>query len=125
MTRPTYQLDMITAEKGGDPLASERLPLPDDLDLGDLADYLADCLGEPTDLAVADTDEFGRITVGWVFEAPSGDQQHELIVIPEVILPGHDDAVWVFLHEEQLKREFIAVMTEAGVGVQVVQGGSR
>jgi hypothetical protein len=124
MGRPRrYHYKSIFAVKDGPFLSDRVASFPLDLGPAEVLEYLVDLHGEPVDAAVTETEEFGRVDIGWVFPGPNDDEGRplELIVIPMIENPDDaDHLISMFVYQEQLRRDFVSTMTEAGIDVQVV-----
>ncbi|MDQ2739196.1 MAG: hypothetical protein M3Y35_11435 [Actinomycetota bacterium] len=128
MTRELrYHCKLMLAERGGDILTDEVIPFPPTLGPGEFYDFLADRFGEPTEDAVADTEEFGRLGIGWVYEAPDDPGGvRELIATPMIDDPDEEgELMTFFVYQERLRREFTDEMTANGVEVQTVHHPRR
>jgi hypothetical protein len=117
-----FHCKVMLAERGGDILTDEVIRFPPTLGPDEIYDYLADRFGRPIQVAIADTDEFGRLPIGWVYHAPDDpDRVRELIATPMIDDPDNQgELLTFFIYQERLRREFTEEMNRNGVKLQTV-----
>ena len=92
-------------------VAEDWLEVPPAVDEHNVEDYVLGRFGEPVDVAVACTDEFGELVMGWVFAQDTLDQVDlpsdglEMMVVPFVRFPDGTRRE-LFDYMAELDREF-------------------
>ncbi len=95
-------------------VAEDWLEVPPAVDANNVEDYVFGRFGEPVDVAVGRTDEFGEIVMGWVFPAGTLDQLDlpsegmEMMVVPFVRFPDGSRRE-LFEYTAELNTEFAAL----------------
>jgi hypothetical protein len=96
-------------------VAEDWLEVPPAVDEHNVEDYVLGRFGEPVDVAVARTDEFGELVMGWVFAQDTLDQVDlpsdglEMMVVPFVRFPDGTRRE-LFEYRAELSQEFAALV---------------
>jgi hypothetical protein len=108
-------------EHDGCAVAEDWLEVPPAVDATNVEQYVLGRFGDPTDVAVGTTDEFGELVMGWVFpstalsalELPS--EGLELMVVPFVRFRDGSRRE-LFEYTAELEREFTALVGPLDAG---------
>ena len=116
------------APGGGDPVGSQDVDLPPDVEMETLESFVGQRFGEPLDVALVEHPTLGVVRVGWVLEVPVGmevpgrHEDFELVLIP--MIAESDDPrslVSVFLRLAESQAEFERLAAEGTVDRLVVR----